>query len=437
MTEKIILVGVILKSEKNIDDISPNTSRTDASGTDTSETNVVEVDNLQELEQLTKTAGGQVVYKLTQYLNRWNSSTLIGSGKIEEIKSLLEEVSAHKVIIDHHLSGIQQRNLEQILKVPVLDRTLLILDIFAQRARSKEGKMQVELAQLLDQKSRMVGAWLGSLSRLGGGIGTRGPGEKALEVDRRTLARRIHMIQQKLKMVCKHRKRHRQRREKKGMPRFALIGYTNAGKSSLFNCLTKAQVYTEDKLFATLDPTTRKVFFPNSPPILITDTVGFIKKLPTKLIEAFKATLEEASDADALIHVVDLSSPQWREQMEITMDLITDLGWSDKSIIYVFNKVDQVLSVEEFNIIESPRCFVSAKSKKGIDQLKEIMTEVISNFCQEYELFFPLDEVSKIYELARKASITKQEEHSLGINCRVLLTPELLSQWKHYLSISL
>ena len=425
MTEKIILVGVIFKSAKNIDDISPCVPGTDTFG----------VDNLHELEQLTRTAGGQIVAKLTQYLNRWSPSTLIGTGKIEEIRSLLEEVSAHKIIIDHHLSGIQQRNLEQILKVPVLDRTLLILDIFAQRARSKEGKLQVELAQLLDQKSRMVGAWLGSLSRLGGGIGTRGPGEKALEIDRRTLARRIHIIQQKLKMVRKHRKRHRQRREKKGMPRFALIGYTNAGKSSLFNCLAKSCVYTEDKLFATLDPTTRKVFFPNSPPILITDTVGFIKRLPTKLIEAFKATLEEASDADALIHVVDLSSPQWREQMEITMDLVADLGWSDKPIIYVFNKVDQVPSVEELNIVESPKCFVSAKSKEGIDQLKEIMVEVISNLCQEYELFFPLNETFKIYELARKASITKQEEHSLGINCKVLLTPQLLSQWRHYLSI--
>ena len=425
MTEKIILVGVILKSVKNIDDISPRVSIKDTTN----------ADNLQELEELTKTAGGQVVSKLTQYINRWNPSTLIGSGKIEEIQLLLEEVSAHKVIIDHHLSGIQQRNLEQILKVPVLDRTLLILDIFAQRARSKEGKLQVELAQLLDQKSRMVGAWLGSLSRLGGGIGTRGPGEKALEVDRRTLARRIHIIQQKLKMVRKHRKRHRQRREKKGMLCFALIGYTNAGKSSLFNCLTKAHVYTEDKLFATLDPTTRKVFFPNSPFALVTDTVGFIKKLPTKLIEAFKATLEEASDADALIHVVDLSSPQWRMQMEMTMDLLENLEWSDKPIIYVFNKIDQVSSIESFNITESPKCFVSAKSKEGIDQLRELMVQVISNLCQEYELFFPLNEASKIYELARKASITKQEEHSLGINCRVLLTPELLSQWKHYLSV--
>ena len=280
----------------------------------------------------------------------------------------------------------------------------------------------------------MVGAWLGSLSRLGGGIGTRGPGEKALEIDRRTLAKRIHTIQQKLKIVRKHRKRHRQRREKKGMPCFALIGYTNAGKSSLFNCLTKSHIYTEDKLFATLDPTTRKVFFPNSPPVLITDTVGFIRKLPTKLIEAFKATLEEASDADALIHVVDLSSSQWQAQMEMTMDLLVDLGWFDKPIIYVFNKIDRISPVEESHITESPKCFVSAKSKEGIDQLKERMTEVISNLCQEYELFFPLNEVSKIYELSREANITKQEEHSLGTNCRALLTPQLLSQWKSYLS---
>ena len=267
--------------------------------------------------------------------------------------------------------------------------------------RTKEGKLQVELAQLLDQKSRMVGAWLGSLSRLGGGIGTRGPGEKALEVDRRTLADRIHTVQQKLKMVRRHRKRHRVRREKKGMPRFAIIGYTNAGKSSLFNCLTKARVYTEDKLFATLDPTTRKVFFPNAPPALVTDTVGFIRKLPTKLIEAFKATLEEASDAEAVIHVVDLSSVHWQRQMDLIEDLLVDLGWSDKPIIHVFNKIDQVSSINESDIAKSPRCFVSAKSKAGIDRLKALMRQTIENLCQEFELFFPSDKVSKIYELTR------------------------------------
>lgn len=373
--EKIILVGIGYKyckpsEDKNLHDIK---------------------ESLFELESLTKTAGGQVVGLLSQNLSHGHSATLIGSGKIKEVQALLEEKKAQKVIIDEHLSGIQQRNLENLLQVPVLDRTLLILDIFAQRAKTKEGKLQVELAQLLDQKSRMVGAWLGSLSRLGGGIGTRGPGEKALEKDRRTLAYRIHNIQKKLKLVRSHRHRHRLRRKKNGIYRFALIGYTNAGKSCLFNALTKAHVDVEDKLFATLDPTTRKVFLPNAPDALITDTVGFIRKLPTQLIEAFKATLEEASDADALIHVIDRSAVNWHTQFDLTMKLLKNLNWSQKPIIHVFNKIDQIplkdlVLQNQFQILKICHCFVSAKSGQGLGHLKTLMTQTIQALYQKSDL---------------------------------------------------
>lgn len=416
--DRIVLVGIGLRMSKT------------SQAYDTKE-------SLEELEELTQTAGGQVVGVLYQNLHHWNSATLIGSGKIEEIRLLLAEREAHKVIIDHELSGIQQRNLEKILNIPVLDRTLLILDIFAQRARSREGKLQVELAQLLDQKSRMVGAWLGSLSRLGGGIGTRGPGEKALEVDRRTLAHRIYKIRQKLQVVSQHRARHRSRRKKQRLPCFAVVGYTNAGKSSLFNCLTKlplnAQVDVEDQLFATLDPTTRKVFLPDTPPTLVTDTVGFIRKLPTYMIEAFKATLEEVDEADALLHVVDFSARHWQMQVDLTMDLLKNLGWSDKPIIHVFNKIDKVSYYNEGDIVESPRCFVSSVSGEGMDHLKVLMKEIIENFSQAFELFFSLKDMSKFYELEQEAPVTKRELHNFGVNCLALLTPQLVNKWKHYL----
>ena len=255
--------------------------------------NIIEIkQSLVELEELASTAGVDVCASVTQVLHRYNPGTLIGSGKVIEIQQLVESTRANIVILDHQLSGVQGRNIEKVIGCQVIDRTQLILEIFAQRAQTHEGQLQVELAQLLDNYSRMVGAWQGSLSRPGGGIGTRGPGEKAIELDRRNVRKRISRIRKQLEDVRQNRSLHRENRRRNQVPSCALIGYTNSGKSTLLNSLTKSQVYTENKLFATLDPTTRKVFLPEGPPATLTDTVGFIRKLPTKLIEAFKATLE-------------------------------------------------------------------------------------------------------------------------------------------------
>jgi GTP-binding protein HflX len=280
----------------------------------------------------------------------------------------------------------------------------------------------------------MVGAWLGSLSRLGGGIGTRGPGEKAIEIDRRTLRDKIDRIKNSLESVRQHRDRHRQQRRQNRIPSFALIGYTNAGKSTLLNKLTHADVLAEDKLFATLDPTTRKVFLPNSPPAVITDTVGFIRKLPTQLIEAFKATLEEAGEADVLLHVIDISHPEWRDQTSITDKLIDELGWSTKPIIHVYNKVDKAAPARKFEVQHLPRTFVSATTGEGLTELKQLMIQSIGDLTETVELFFPIEQRHKVFELSRETRVIKQEESRQGIVCSALLTPNLMNKWKEYFS---
>ncbi|MEQ1876204.1 MAG: GTPase HflX, partial [Bdellovibrionia bacterium] len=335
---KAILVGVGLQSEP-VGDIKQS---------------------LFELEELAMTAGIEVVGSMVQALHKFNPGTLIGTGKVVEVAEMVKETEANLVIVDHQLTGVQARNLEKEIGATILDRTQLILDIFAQRAQTHEGQLQVELAQLLDNYSRMVGAWQGSLSRQGGGIGTRGPGEKAIEVDRRVVRKRITKIRKELEDVRQNRSLHRSYRRRNQVPSCALIGYTNSGKSTLLNALTNATVATENKLFATLDPTTRKVYLPEGPPATLTDTVGFIRKLPTKLIEAFKATLEEATESEVLIHVVDLSSPQMEQQMAVVEDLITEFHWGKKPIIHVFNKIDVAPPGKAFKVQAFPRVFVSA-----------------------------------------------------------------------------
>ncbi len=291
---------------------------------------------------------------------------------MEEVAEMVRDSGANIVVMDHQLSGVQQRNLAQIVKARVVDRNQLILDIFAQRAQTFEGKLQVELAQLLDQMPRMVGAWLESLSRQGGGIGTRGPGETALENDRRRIRERVALIKKKLDGVRKNRAQHRQSRRRHEIPSFALIGYTNSGKSSILNRLTGAQVLAKNQVFATLDPTTRKIFLPDGPPAVVTDTVGFIRKLPTQLIEAFKATLEESSEADVLLHVIDLSSPNMERQVEVVEALIKEFNWSDKKIIHVYNKCDIAPLERQFRVKHYPRVFVSALTGQGMEQLKSL-----------------------------------------------------------------
>ncbi|MEI7973987.1 MAG: GTPase HflX, partial [Bdellovibrio sp.] len=364
-------------------------------------------ENLMELEELVLAAGGEVVGALVQSLPQFNPATLIGSGKAQELAEMVESSGANLVVVDHQLSGVQARNLKEIVKVQVLDRNQLILDIFAQRAQTFEGKLQVELAQMLDQLPRLVDAWMGSLSRQGGGIGTRGPGETALENDRRRIRERVTQIRKKLETVRKNRSQHRQGRRRNEVPSFALIGYTNSGKSSLLNRLTGAQAIVKNQAFATLDPTTRKIFLPGGPPAVVTDTVGFIRKLPTQLIEAFKSTLEESSEADVLLHVVDLSSPQMLKQMEVVDKLIEEFQWRSKKIIHVFNKVDVAPIERQFQVKHFPRVFVSALTGQGIEQLKKLMAETILEMQTETELYFPRQDEHRIFELTRETQILR------------------------------
>ncbi len=390
-------------------------------------------ENLLELEELVAAAGGEVVGSLIQVLPQWNPATLIGTGKVEEVAEMVRESGASLIVLDHQLSGVQQRNLAQSVGVRVVDRNQLILDIFAQRAQTFEGKLQVELAQLLDQMPRMVGAWLESLSRQGGGIGTRGPGETALENDRRRIRERVAIIKKKLDGVRKNRAQHRQSRKRHEIPSFALIGYTNSGKSSILNRLTGAQVMAKNQVFATLDPTTRKIFLPDGPPAVVTDTVGFIRKLPTQLIEAFKATLEESSEADVLLHVIDLSSPNMERQIEVVESLIKEFNWQDKKILHVFNKVDAAPIERQFKIKHYPRIFVSALTGQGMEQLKKLMAQTVSEMQTDVQLYFPRAEEYKIYDLGREAQITRKETATEGTVCYTQLTPTLINRWKEYL----
>lgn len=408
--EKAILVGIGLKTE-NFFDIK---------------------ESLGELGELAEAAGAEVVATLTQTLPKYNPSTLIGTGKVEELEELVKETKADIVIIDHQLSGVQARNLEKVIKVPIVDRTQLILDIFAQRAQSHEGKLQVELAQLLDQYSRQVGAWHGSLSRQGGGIGTVGPGEKAIELDRRHIKDKITQIKKKLESVEQARKTRRHKRESSNVPSFALIGYTNAGKSTLMNALTGSNVIAMDQVFATLDPTTRKIDIPPYSAVL-TDTVGFINKLPTKLIEAFKATLEESASADVLIHVIDLSHRQWKQQMQTVNDIIKELGWDHKTIIHVFNKIDKAPLEKKFQIRDVPhRVFVSALTGAGLDQLRAEMIKTIDSRQYTTELFIPLADKHLLFELSKDGIIQHQEMSSHGYICHVKMTAAMMAKWQKF-----
>ena len=350
------------------------------------------------------------ICKLKQHLRSRDSAFLLGAGKRKELEEKTQELKPDYVIFDHSLSGVQTRNLEKLLKIPVLDRDQLILEIFAQRAQSHEGKLQVELAQLMDQMPRMVGAWLGSLSRQGGGGTARGPGEKALEMDRRQAQSRIKRIKEKLEKVKKNRLQRRSVRQKKNVPSFALIGYTNSGKSSLLNCLTKSETAVKNQAFMTLDPKTRKVFIPGIKEAVLTDTVGFIRNLPTHLISAFKATLEESATADVLLHVVDISNSHKQQHIKVVGDLIEEFGWSDKPVIYVFNKTDLVSA--EQNLLPAHcenRVLISAKTGYNISALLQKMKNSIEELSETTELFFPKGKEYKIYDLSRSAHILKKE----------------------------
>ncbi|MFC2034390.1 GTPase HflX [Chloroflexota bacterium] len=344
-----------------------------------------------ELAQLAGTAGAKVVGKFIQRVVAPSKAYYLGEGKLAELLSLKSDTNYNVVIFDDELSPLQQRNLEDSLKVKVIDRVALILDIFASRAQTREGQLQVELAQHEYLYPRLAGQW-NHLERLGGGIGTRGPGESQLETDRRLIRQKIHRLQKQIEQVRKHRLLYRQRRQKSGIPVVALVGYTNAGKSTLLNSLSRADVFVEDKLFATLDPTTRRINIPGVGDVLLTDTVGFIRKLPPTIVSAFRATLEELTEASILLHVIDFSSDSAAEQSQAVEEILADLNIDDKPRITVLNKIDLMLSSgktwnEEDAInyisrldshLKNDSVFISADKKWGLEKLKEKINQFLA-----------------------------------------------------------
>ena len=381
--------------------------------------------SLDELGELVKTAGAEVAGQMIQLRDAVHPGTYIGSGKLDELKWLVWEKEADGIVCDDELSPSQINNLEEVLDCKIMDRTLVILDIFAARASTKEGKIQVELAQLKYRQSRLTG--LGkSLSRLGGGIGTRGPGEKKLEMDRRLIKGRISQLTKELKEVKRHRQLTRESRAKSRIPVIAIVGYTNAGKSTLLNTLTGASVLEEDKLFATLDPTTRVLNLPGGQKILLTDTVGFISKLPHNLIEAFRSTLEEAKYADVILHVADMSNPQMDEQMYVTYETLEELGVLNKTVITVFNKCDKAgedLLIRDFK--SDARVVVSAKTGQGLDTLKEILEDWIREQRMEIKRLYPYAEAGKIQLIRAYGEVTKEEYQAEGIYIEGFVPREL------------
>ena len=386
--------------------------------------------SLDELEELVATAGAVTVGRVIQNLDQVHPGTYVGKGKLEEIKELLWETGATGIICDDELTPAQLGNMEDVLDTKVMDRTLIILDIFAARASTNEGKIQVELAQLKYRQSRLVG--LGkSLSRLGGGIGTRGPGEKKLEMDRRLIRDRIAQLNRELKDVKRHREVTREQRSRNKVPVVAIVGYTNAGKSTLLNTLTGAGVLEEDKLFATLDPTTRNLKLPSKQEVLLTDTVGFIRKLPHHLIEAFRSTLEEAKYADIILHVVDASNPQMDEQMYIVYETLMNLEVKDKPVITAFNKQDKVegeLILRDFHADHIVR--ISAKHGMGLEKLQDTIEEVLRSQKVLIEKVYPYAEAGKIQMIRKYGELLEEEYRGEGIFARGYVPAEIYEKVK-------
>ena len=399
--EKLILVGVCLGDEKET------------------------ADSLEELEELCNTAGAVVVGTISQNRDSFHPGYYVGTGKIDEIRMMLEETGADGIVCDDELSPAQMKNLEMELGVRVMDRTLVILDIFATRATTSEGKIQVELAQLKYRSGRLIG--MGKvLSRLGGGIGTRGPGEKKLEVDRRLIKSRIAQLRRELEEVEKHRDLTRTQRNKNHMKVAAIVGYTNAGKSTLLNRLTDAGVLEENKLFATLDPTTRNLRLDSGQEILLTDTVGFVRKLPHHLIEAFKSTLEEAKYADFIIHVVDASNPQWGKQMAIVYKTLDDLGVKDKKVLTLFNKQDLVTEEEVRKDLRADYTLpIQARNSVGLEEVKQHLEEILREDKKLIEKVFHYSEAGIIQEIRKRGELLEEEYRDDGIYVKAYVPQDM------------
>lgn len=402
--EKAILIG-LQTTQSRLEDISLREAQ----------------NSLDELEELAKTAGAIVVDKIIQRKQNQDSAYYVGKGKIQEMALVCQASDIQLLIFDDELSGAQIRNIEELTGARVIDRTTLILDIFAQRAKTKEGKLQVELAQLKYKLPRLIG--LGTeLSRLGGGIGTRGPGEKKLEVDRRHIRRRISSLERELKLLARRRSFMRQGREKNNTPVIALVGYTNAGKSTLLNKLCGSSVFVEDKLFATLDPSARKLILADGREAVLIDTVGFIRKLPHELVEAFKSTLEEAVHADMLLHVVDASNDNATMQIGVVERLLEDLGASNKKTILVLNKQDMVTSGGRINSMGyASICEVSATTGDGIPELLDVITEGFKERLREIKLLVPYNEAWVMPYIYENGKVLGQEYTEEGISVKAVV----------------
>lgn len=401
LEERVVLVGV---SERDGDDAE---------------------DSLVELAELVKTAGATVVGNLIQRRESIHPGMYVGTGKVQEIAELVEQTGATGIVCDDELSPAQLKNLEQMLDTKVMDRTLIILDIFAARATTSEGKIQVELAQLKYRLSRLAG--LGrSMSRLGGGIGTRGPGEKKLEMDRRLINDRIAQLNHELKEIKRHREITRAKREKNQIPVVAIVGYTNAGKSTLLNHLTNADVLEEDKLFATLDPTTRILELAGRQQVLLTDTVGFIRKLPHHLIQAFRSTLEEAKYADYIFHVVDASNPQRDKQMHITYATLDELEVKDKTIVTLFNKQDLRTEHEPLHDFRADYVLnISAGKEEGLEEVKELLEELLRENKIYIERVIPYAKAGIIQLIRKQGELISEEYVAEGIAIKAYVPMEI------------
>lgn len=404
LEEKVILVGVQVSDQDDIEG------------------------SLEELGELARTAGAGVVGKLVQNRERIHPVTYIGKGKIEELGELVASLNATGIVCDDELSAVQLKNLEQELDCKVIDRTLLILDIFAGRAASSEGKIQVELAQLKYRSTRLIG--LGnSLSRLGGGIGTRGPGEKKLEIDRRLIRSRISQLKNELEEVEKHRELVRGQRKNTSLKVAALVGYTSAGKSSILNTLTKAGILEDEMLFSTLDTTTRALTLPGKQEVLLTDTVGFIRKLPHHLIEAFKSTLEEARYADIIIHVVDASNAQMDTQMHVVYETLRELGVKDKPVITLFNKQDKIAEPGRIKDFQSEySILVSAKTGEGLETLKSTLEEILRNGQIYIERIYTYDQAGMIQLIRNYGELIEEEYLAEGIAVKAYVSKEIYTK---------
>lgn len=390
--------------------------------------------SIAELAELAAAANAEIVGEIIQRKQSFDPATCMGTGRLEELKEQLDVLDAELVIFDHELTGVQVRNIEDILNVRVIDRTMLILDIFAQRARTKEGKLQVELAQQKYRLPRLIGMGT-ALSRLGGGIGTRGPGETKLETDKRHIRRRIEYLEDELRELEKHRSFSRSRRKKDGILCAAIVGYTNVGKSTLMNALTDAGVLAENKLFATLDITSRSLLLPDGRSVMLIDTVGLIRRLPHNLVEAFKSTLEEAAVSDVILNVQDLSSPEREQQAKVTADLLSELGCDGIPVINVLNKADAALYPD--TVFEDDcNVMISALHHDGFDRLLNCIMKNLPETAKKMTLLVPYDKTAFINKIRAEGKIFSEEYTENGTLIDALVDVKLIKAAEEYIAKS-